>query len=122
MKVAPSRDEPLLPKMVDWLLSKMVGPITVRALGERAEVLLALKESLLSIGAIQVLKLMVMTAVSALMMIGALLMKMVTSPGLQEAVCHPEICLIEKDPSLFAYTWGIYLEQIPACIHVHLSY
>ena len=86
-----------------------MGPITVRALGERAEVLLALKESLLSIGAIQVLKLMVMAAVSALiiMMIGALLlMMMVTTPALQEAVRHLEIWLLEDVSSVSAYTWA----------------
>lgn len=121
MKVAPRRrDAPLLQKMVDWLLSKM-GPFTVRALGERAEVLLALKESLLSAGAIQVLKLMVMAAVSALMMIGALLMKMVTTAGHREPVSHPEICLLEKVEVSLDIHGHLLEEQIPACIHVHLS-
>jgi len=87
----PRRDIPHLPKTADWLLIKM-GLITVTALGGRVEeVLLALKERVL-LGVIEVLlKLMVAAAVLALEMIGALLMKMMTTAGLHEAARHREV-------------------------------
>lgn len=66
-------------------------PITVAAQGEIAEALSALKERALLVGAIEVLlKLMAMVEVSALEMIGALLMKMMTTTGLQEVVSPPK--------------------------------
>lgn len=91
MMAVPRRDIHRLPKTADWLPIK-TGLITVTALGGRVEeVLLALKERVL-LGVIEVLlKLMVAAAVLALEMIGALLMKMMTTAGLHEAARHHEV-------------------------------
>lgn len=91
MKAAPRREAPLLPKMVDWLQSKMVL-ITVAVQGEIAEALSALKERAPLVGAIEVLLklIMVMVVVSAQEMIGAQLMKMMTTTSLQEVVSLPK--------------------------------